>query len=215
MRTFISCWTGLEAGTKVTSGLTIDAYLLNTVHLGNVATEDILEIWHNNTFDIKEVLQRVSFSCSGPGDPDCLSVHVERPGIIESLDLTIEELSMEYGRCYVVKSSRMMRPADAFMFFFNLSLVKEQTLFFHEEHNEIGLNMGFWPVMPPSHLLEPGDVVNLGLQKQLHLKHKGKHDDCSKDSEYSYPKCVADWAKSQFRSLWKDNPKGKETLNLM
>ncbi len=140
-------------------------------------------------------------------------LHVPITGIGETaeLNMIIAEVSTVYGRCYMTKMMWRMRHNDYLLLALNLSIPERLQVFVHEEFNEIGLNNGFWPINPPSFTLTHQDVATVVLKKRLHIYQQKQNDDlvCTKQKNYSYPKCVVDWARETYKNLWNNSQAGR------
>ncbi len=179
--------------------------MLNSTN-SNPSKEDYV-LWHHaHTYDLNETL--IDVIAPFYGEKVLVNGSDLVPTKHDKLGITIREVAIFHGRCYTIDFDWKLKPREYFTLYFNLTVLddKQMVLFFHERHNEIGLNYGYWPVKPLSVRLRPGDEASLYIKKEFCITHSGE-EKCEKEEGYSYPKCVLDWARNSYENSNKTGEK--------
>ncbi len=176
--------------------------------LGSRSEDDIDAWWKNQTYNVEEVLSWIDSPVSPSGGYE--TAYLDGTGHISSIGTDVLEVSTDFGRCYTVDVRWDMKYKDYFGFNFALAPSDEGlVIYVHEKYDEVGLHYGFWPIKPAAFRIFPRDVFTVVIKKSYHIyKHNDKEFNCKEEQDYSYPKCVYEWARSRFASLWNETSPG-------
>ncbi len=83
---------------------------------------------------------------------------------------------------------------------------------------KVGLHDSFWPVLPVTATVERGEQYTLLVSK---VTKKTRASDSvvpcvseEVEGEYSYTKCVSEWARKAYRGLFKSNGTGAQQIQM-
>ena len=74
------------------------------------------------------------------------------------------------------------------------------SVYIHDPHEEIGLYHNFWPLFVANKIVHKNVVFDIPLMKEIYKKYDNEHAPCNDDPDYSYGKCIVEWARDKYLS---------------
>ncbi len=167
-----------------------------------VAEQRPLDIWLNDTYQIDDIIEHIM--APGPFETSPRIV-LNQTGWYADTNVTLLEVSTVYGRCYAIHFSAYTLTShnDFFTLKFNMSRHEELFLYFHEDYDEIGLNWGYYPILPIQIIIGRRRHYTVSVRTNLFKPYNNKG--CLKTDDYSYPECVVKWARKRYVEMFKEN----------
>ncbi len=171
-----------------------------------------VDLWLNETYELYEVLEYLKAPGAWHSSPVAV---LNQTGWYENVNVTMHEVSTEYGRCYAIHFSDYIVTAESqfFTLKLNMSRHKELFLYIHEDYDEIGQNWGFYPILPTQVVIARQGHYTISAQNNVFQPFNNKG--CRSNDDYSFPMCVVKWARKRFIEMFTEsNRTGEYTKNI-